>query len=95
MVIDEKEGFIGGLDICYGRYDSPSHELFPPASQFPGLEHSNIRKNDQWDVKSPGENNIPLNQCRLPWHDVAQSVKGDAVMDLTHHFYQMWNFIRY
>ena len=31
----------------------------------------------------------------MPWHDVAQSVKGDIVLDLTHHFNQLWHFIRY
>ena len=38
---------------------------------------------------------IPRNECRLPWHDISQSVKGDVVLDLIHHFYQLWNFIRY
>lgn len=44
---------MGGLDVCYGRFDSQSHEMFPPSHQYPGLEHNNIRKNDQWDVKFP------------------------------------------
>ena len=25
VIVDEREAFIGGLDICYGRYDSQTH----------------------------------------------------------------------
>ncbi len=27
VVIDQKIGFMGGLDICYGRWDTPEHRL--------------------------------------------------------------------
>lgn len=27
-IIDDKFGFIGGLDLCYGRYDTHDHPLF-------------------------------------------------------------------
>ena len=27
VVIDQKIGFMGGLDICYGRWDTPDHRL--------------------------------------------------------------------
>ena len=62
---------------------------------YPGIEHNNARKNDDWKVKNPKIETIPRHECRLPWHDISQSVKGDVVLDLTHHFYQLWNFIRY
>jgi phospholipase D1/2 len=28
MVIDQKIGFVGGIDLCYGRYDISSHPIF-------------------------------------------------------------------
>jgi hypothetical protein len=28
VIIDEKEAFIGGLDICYGRFDDQKHSIF-------------------------------------------------------------------
>lgn len=27
VIIDQKIGFMGGLDICYGRWDDPEHRL--------------------------------------------------------------------
>lgn len=27
VVIDQSFAFLGGLDICYGRYDDPSHHI--------------------------------------------------------------------
>ena len=30
VVIDQKVGFMGGLDICYGRWDTPDHYLYDP-----------------------------------------------------------------
>lgn len=27
MIVDQRIGFIGGLDICYGRYDNNNHKL--------------------------------------------------------------------
>lgn len=86
---------MGSLDICYGRYDKPTHQLFPPGELYPGLEYNNMRKNDQWDVKHPSELGLSRHECRLPWHDIAQNLKGDVVTDLAHHFYQMWNFVRF
>ena len=47
------------------------------------------------NVRNPIVSNIQPNECRLPWHDIGQSVKGDVVADLVHHFYQLWNFVRY
>jgi hypothetical protein len=28
VVVDQKVGFLGGLDICYGRMDNKKHNLF-------------------------------------------------------------------
>ena len=38
---------------------------------------------------------IPRNKPRLPWHDVALSVKGECVKDFCHHFIEYWNFASY
>ncbi len=32
-------------------------------------------------------------QPRMPWHDIAIQIKGDAVIDLTRHFVQYWYFV--
>jgi phospholipase D1/2 len=28
VIIDKKVGFLGGIDLCYGRYDNQRHLLF-------------------------------------------------------------------
>jgi phospholipase D1/2 len=28
MIIDQKIGYVGGIDLCYGRYDYHSHPIF-------------------------------------------------------------------
>lgn len=27
VIIDQRIGFMGGLDICYGRWDNPAHHV--------------------------------------------------------------------
>ena len=37
VVIDQKIGFMGGLDICYGRWDNPQHYIYDPSDYWDGL----------------------------------------------------------
>ena len=30
---------------------------------------------------------------RLPWHDIALQVQGEAVIDMVRHFIQYWNYV--
>jgi phospholipase D1/2 len=30
VIIDQKTGYLGGLDLCYGRWDTPAHKLTDP-----------------------------------------------------------------
>ena len=99
VIVDQNVGFLGGLDLCYGRMDLNSHPLNDPTYQtdgvetFPGIEYSNPRKRDFVQVKNSLVSQIQKNiDPRLPWHDVATMVVGDAVKDLTRHFIQCWNF---
>ena len=34
------------------------------------------------------------NQPRMPWHDIASVVAGDAARDAARHFIQRWNFTK-
>ena len=38
---------------------------------------------------------ISRDRPRLPWHDVALSLKGECVKDFCHHFIEYWNFASY
>ena len=49
VVIDRRIAFIGGLDLCFGRYDTHSHQLVDNAEIsdrveiWPGQDYSNPR----------------------------------------------------
>lgn len=52
LIIDCKIAFIGGLDLCFGRYDTHQHELVDfdsyndNPSIWPGQDYSNPRVKD-------------------------------------------------
>jgi hypothetical protein len=53
VVVDSRMAFIGGLDLCFGRYDTHTHEMidwYPdetkPRPIWPGLDYSNPRVKD-------------------------------------------------
>ena len=50
-VIDQKIGFMGGLDICYGRWDTPEHKLVENVLDknkklWDGCDYNNFRTSD-------------------------------------------------
>lgn len=53
VVIDSRIAFIGGLDLCFGRYDTHAHELSDSPERrgenrviWPGQDYSNPRIKD-------------------------------------------------
>jgi len=54
VVVDQHIGFLGGLDLCYGRMDSNAHNLTDPGTKhgdeelfwWPGIDYSNVRIKD-------------------------------------------------
>ena len=46
VIIDQEVGFMGGLDICYGRWDTPDHRLVDPGLLWDGLDYNNYRLKD-------------------------------------------------
>lgn len=95
VCIDNLIAFIGGLDLCYGRWDTNSHKLIDLEGQiWPGIDYSNVRvadfiNVDLWTADSLDRKKIP----RMPWHDIAVSVTGVVVKDVWNHFMQLWNHI--
>lgn len=45
-IIDQEIGFMGGLDICYGRWDNPTHNLKDPGYLWDGADYCNARIRD-------------------------------------------------
>ncbi|XP_074581781.1 phospholipase D delta-like isoform X3 [Curcuma longa] len=71
--------FIGGLDLCDGRYDTPSHRLFQD------LESVYLD-----DCHNPSIN-IQGKGPRQPWHDLHCKIEGPAAYDVLTNFEQRWH----
>jgi len=95
VIIDRKVAFMGGLDLCFGRWDTPKHHLFDLHGRtWPGIDYSNPRiqdfsKVDQWQRDQLDRNANP----RMPWHDVGVKLTGEVVADLVAHFVEAWDHI--
>lgn len=96
VIIDQKIGFMGGLDICYGRWDTPDHLLVDPGQVWDGCEYNNYRLKDIYEPRNYKESNLNTNfQVRMPWHDIAIQYQGDIVLDLLRHFVQYWYYVKW
>ncbi|KAF9110098.1 hypothetical protein BGX27_006778 [Mortierella sp. AM989] len=99
-VIDCRLAFIGGLDLCFGRYDSRTHQLsdYHPSGTgtiWPGQDYSNPRIKDFANVKEYDNDLIERRLLgRMPWHDVSVGVAGKPARDIARHFVQRWNFVK-
>ncbi|KAK3997401.1 hypothetical protein QBC44DRAFT_315974 [Cladorrhinum sp. PSN332] len=99
-LIDGKVAFMGGLDLCFGRYDTNSHPLSDAHPGdidgiiFPGQDYNNARIYDFEDVSKWENNKLDRTKSsRMGWSDVALSVSGPVVDHLAQHFCERWNFI--
>ena len=60
-----------------------------------GKDYCNFILKDIKNVDSPFEDSIDRKTTpRMPWHDVAGCVVGDAARDIARHFIQRWNYIK-
>jgi phosphatidylserine/phosphatidylglycerophosphate/cardiolipin synthase-like enzyme len=59
---------------------------------YPGIDYNNIRRQDVVGVRNHDIIQYHKIEPRLPWHDVACSVRGEVVWDLSLHFIQYWNY---
>lgn len=70
--------FLGGLDLCDGRYDTPEHRIFR------GLD--TVFKDDFHQPTFPAGTKAP----RQPWHDLHCRIEGPAAYDVLMNFAQRW-----
>ncbi|OJJ47055.1 hypothetical protein ASPZODRAFT_115979 [Penicilliopsis zonata CBS 506.65] len=101
IVIDYALAFIGGIDLCFGRWDANQHPLadvHPLNIQgdiFPGQEFNNNRIMDFQSVHQWQQNELSkADYGRMPWHDVAMGLMGDCVYDIAEHFVLRWNLVK-
>ena len=101
IVIDYNLAFIGGLDLCFGRWDNHQHPLADVHPEgvateiWPGQDFNNNRVMDFQSVQDWKSNELSKAEYgRMPWHDVAMGVVGDCVYDIAEHFVLRWNFVK-
>lgn len=101
IVIDFNIAYIGGLDLCFGRWDTIQHPLadVSPAgvdnTVFPGQDYNNNRILDFQSVNDWSSNQLSKAEYgRMPWHDVSMGVVGPCIYDIAEHFVLRWNFIK-
>ncbi|KAJ1699336.1 hypothetical protein LUZ63_007848 [Rhynchospora breviuscula] len=93
VIVDNQICFIGGLDLCFGRYDSPEHKVgdFPPFI-WPGKDYYNPRESEPNSWEDTMKDALDRERYpRMPWHDVQCALWGPPCRDLARHFVQRWN----
>ncbi|KAF8012722.1 hypothetical protein BT93_I0775 [Corymbia citriodora subsp. variegata] len=70
--------FIGGIDLCHGRYDTPEHQLF--------RDVDTVSKDDFHNPTFPPGMKAP----RQPRHDLHCRIEGPAAYDVLINFEQRW-----
>ncbi|KAJ0967898.1 hypothetical protein J5N97_024815 [Dioscorea zingiberensis] len=71
--------FIGGLDLCDGRYDTPKHTLF---GDLDTIYADDFHNPTFPAAKSEGP--------RQPWHDLHCRIDGPAAYDILENFDKCW-----
>ncbi|KAI0263930.1 phospholipase D [Gloeopeniophorella convolvens] len=98
-VIDSAIAFTGGLDLCFGRWDTAQHILTDEPEEgeepiWPGKDYSNARITDFHTLTKPEEDMHDRSKVpRMPWHDVGLQIVGQPARDLGRHFVQRWNHL--
>lgn len=73
--------FVGGIDLCDGRYDTQSHSLFTTLDT--------VHRQDFHQANYQGAD-IRKGGPREPWHDIHCKVEGAAAWDVLYNFEQRW-----
>ena len=101
VIIDQIIGYVGGLDLCWGRWDTHDHPIYEKPNDeqnynFPAIDYSNARIRDFDKVEDYlKESADRKTEVRMPWHDVHSRLIGPVVADIARHFVERWNFSRF
>ncbi|CCA77742.1 related to phospholipase D [Serendipita indica DSM 11827] len=101
VIVDNHFAAVGGLDLCFGRWDSHAHPLADvhptdfSRTLFPGQEYNNSRVKDFLKVDHFVNNAVSIIQTpRMAWHDVHMTLSGPSVLDIVQHFTERWNELK-
>ncbi|KAL7601339.1 hypothetical protein Lser_V15G25288 [Lactuca serriola] len=73
----EITSFIGGIDLCDGRYDTEKHSIFQ-------------KSNTDFYQTSISGAQVDRGGPREPWHDAHACIIGEAAWDIMRNFEQRW-----
>ncbi|KAL2939199.1 Phospholipase D alpha 1 [Bienertia sinuspersici] len=73
--------FLGGIDLCDGRYDTQDHSLFRTLNT--------VHKDDFHQPNFPGSS-VRKGGPREPWHDIHCKLEGPVAWDVLYNFEQRW-----
>nr|ODN91177.1 phospholipase D [Cryptococcus depauperatus CBS 7841] len=100
-IVDNTIAAMGGMDACFGRWDTHNHPLADVhptefwRTLFPGQDYNNSRVMDFQTVDKYTSNALAIQDTpRMPWHDVSLTMIGPSVVDLVQHFCERWNFVK-
>lgn len=101
VIVDNHRASIGGLDLCFGRWDTHNHpqaDVHPTdfnLTLFPGQDYNNARVLDFQQVDHWASNQVSIQDtARMPWHDVHMTLVGPVVLDIVQHFVERWNEVK-
>ncbi|KAG7013656.1 Phospholipase D zeta 1 [Cucurbita argyrosperma subsp. argyrosperma] len=96
VIVDYHICFIGGLDLCFGRYDTPEHKVGDcPPSVWPGKDYYNPRESEPNSWEDTMRDELDRRKYpRMPWHDVHCALWGPPCRDIARHFVQRWNYAK-
>ncbi|KAK9141712.1 hypothetical protein Syun_011112 [Stephania yunnanensis] len=73
--------FVGGIDLCDGRYDTPFHSLFRTLD---------TAHHDDFHQPNFTGASIAKGGPREPWHDIHCKLEGPIAWDVLYNFEQRW-----
>ncbi|ONI04374.1 hypothetical protein PRUPE_6G317900 [Prunus persica] len=93
VIVDYQICFIGGLDLCFGRYDTVEHKVGDcPPHIWPGKDYYNPRESEPNSWEDTMKDELERERYpRMPWHDVQCALWGPPCRDIARHFVQRWN----
>ncbi|XP_058212536.1 phospholipase D zeta 1 isoform X1 [Rhododendron vialii] len=96
VIVDYHVCFIGGLDLCFGRYDSSEHKVGDqPPMVWPGKDFYNPRESEPNSWEDAMKDELDRQKYpRMPWHDVHCALWGPPCRDIARHFVQRWNYAK-
>ncbi|CAH1104900.1 unnamed protein product [Psylliodes chrysocephalus] len=79
VVVDQTYAFVGGIDLCYGRWDDHSHRLIDLGSMTPSVDVSTLKKKTSSVPSGEAFYPIPVPYYKRATHEDVQEVEEENV----------------